>query len=199
MDKALQTQLANIEKRTGKTLDELSALVTKSGLTKHGELVAMLKDKLGMGHGDANTVVHFAKKTARDFAGPSGPSGTDVELDRIYTGPKEALRPIHEKVMAAVEKFGPFEVAPKKTYLSLRRKKQFAMVGPATNTRVEVGLNMKDVKMVKDVKGLKDVKGGRLEALPPGGMCQYKVKLTSAAEVDAELVAWIRRAYEESQ
>ena len=87
--------------------------------------------------------------------------------------------------MAEVTKFGDFEIAPKKTYLSLRRKKQFAMVGPATNTRVEVGLNMKDVKPTSS-----------LEALPPGGMCQYRVKLTSASEVDAELLRWIRQAYD---
>ena len=57
MDKALETQLANIQKRTGKTIDELTALVKASGLVKHGQAVAMLKDKLGMGHGDANVVV----------------------------------------------------------------------------------------------------------------------------------------------
>jgi hypothetical protein len=89
--------------------------------------------------------------------------------------------------MTAVNAFGPFEIAPKKTYLSLRRKKQFATVGPATNSRVEVGLNMKGVKGTS-----------RLEALPEGGMCQYRVKLTSPAEVDAELIAWIRTAYDAS-
>lgn len=191
MDKALETQLANIQKRTGKSLDELTALVTNSGLAKHGQAVAMLKDTLGMGHGDANTIVHLAFKSAAVFSdapGPSDSSGSvDAELDRIYAGPKAALRPIHESVMTAISAFGPFDIAPKKTYLSLRRKKQFAMVGPATNTRVEVGLNMRGVKGT-----------ARLEALPPGGMCQYKVKLTGAADVDAELVAWIRAAYDES-
>jgi hypothetical protein len=206
MDKATETQLANIQKRTGKTLDQLVAIVKNSGLAKHGEMVAMLKDKHGMGHGDANTLVHYANKSAQVFAGTTGATGTtgttgsggttgtDAQLDRIYTGPKAALRPIHEKVMAEVGKFGPFEIAPKKTYLSLRRKKQFAMVGPATNTRVEVGLNVKDMKDVKGVKA-----GGRLEALPPGGMCQYKVKLTAPAEVDAELLGWIKKAYDEAQ
>jgi hypothetical protein len=87
--------------------------------------------------------------------------------------------------MTAVNGFGAFEIAPKKGYVSLRRKKQFAMVGPATNTRVEVGLNMKDVKAT-----------GRLAALPPGQMCQYKVKLTDPAEVDPELIGWIKRAYD---
>jgi len=46
---------------------------------------------------------------------------------------------------------------------------------------------------------MKDVKATpRLVSLPPGGMCQYKVHLTSATEVDKELVAWIRRAFDGS-
>ena len=36
----------------------------------------------------------------------------------------------------------------------------------------------------------------RLVAEKPGGMCQYKVKLTDAGDVDAELVGWIRTAYD---
>ena len=36
MDKALETQLANIQKRTGKTLDQLVALVKQSGPATHG-------------------------------------------------------------------------------------------------------------------------------------------------------------------
>jgi hypothetical protein len=34
--------------------------------------------------------------------------------------------------------------------------------------------------------------------MPPGGMCQYKVYLTSPKEVDKELLAWIRLAYDGS-
>jgi hypothetical protein len=193
MDKALQTQLANIEKRTGKSLAELAALVNGSGLEKHGQMVAMLKATLGMGHGDANTLVHYAKQSpsistaarAASEPGAAPAASVEAELDRIYAGPKAALRPIHESLMAAITEFGPFEIAPKKTYLSLRRKKQFATIGPATNTNVEVGLNMKDVPATT-----------RLEALPPGGMCQYRVRLGAASEVDAELIGWIRRAFD---
>ena len=36
LDKAIQTQLDNIQKKTGKSLDELAAIIHKSGLTKHG-------------------------------------------------------------------------------------------------------------------------------------------------------------------
>lgn len=182
VDKALETQLKNIQTRCGKSLDELYDIIRKSGLAKHGEIRDMLKRDLSMGHGDANTLVHTYLNAGSPSASDAG-SG-DV-LDQIYTGPKAALRPIHEKVMEAVTKFGEFEIAPKKGYVSLRRKKQFAMVGPATNTRVEVGLNMKGVKGTD-----------RLNELPPGQMCQYKVKLTDAQEVDQELLDWIRQAYD---
>ena len=185
MDKALQTQLANIEQRTGKTLAELTALLKGSGQTSHGKMRDWLKQELKMGHGDANTLVHVVMQSSP--AVTSEVESADAAADRIYTGPKAALRPIHDAVMTAIAPFGEFEIAPKKTYVSLRRKKQFAMVGPATNTRVEVGLNMKNVPGTS-----------RLEALPAGGMCQYRVKLQSAADVDQELMGWIKRAFDES-
>jgi hypothetical protein len=185
IDKALATQLANIEKRTGKTLAQLTTIVKNSGLTRHGELVAMLKQDLGMGHGDANTLVHYSLKSA----GPgAGAVATPEVLDAMYTGTKAGLRPIHDALMAAIETFGPFEISPKKGYVSLRGKKQFAMVGPATNTQVEIGLNMKGVKGTS-----------RLIEQKPGGMCQYKVRVGTATEVDAELLGWIRQAYDASR
>jgi hypothetical protein len=185
--KALETQLANIEKRTGKTLEELAAIIRTSGLTKHGELRDMLKSTLGMGHGDANTLVHhvLASDGAR-AAAVAGHSAEDV-LDALYTGSKAGLRAIHDRLMAEVDRFGPFEVAPKKTYVSLRRKKQFAMVGPATHSRVDVGLNVKSVATTD-----------RLRPMPPGGMCSHQVRLTRPEEVDAELIAWIREAYDQA-
>jgi hypothetical protein len=143
----------------------------------------MLKSDLGMGHGDANVLVHFALQS--DGGSQAAGKPEQAVLDEIYAGPKASLRPIHEAFMQAIEGFGAFEVAPKKAYVSLRRKKQFAMIGPATNSRVEVGLNMKGVEG-----------GDRLLAQPPGGMCQYKVKLTRADEVDAELLAWVREAFD---
>ena len=184
IDKAIQNQLKNIETRSGKSLAELKALVQQSGLQKHGEIRDMLKRDLGLGHGDANTLTHYALDSISPAAVES-PAAADPLVDEFYAGPKAALRPIHDKIMAAIHEFGPFEIAPKKTYLSLRRKKQFAMVGPATNTRIEVGLNMKDVPATD-----------RLLLLPPGGMCQYKVKVTTIEEADQELIAWIRQAYD---
>ena len=183
LDKAVQTQLDNIQKKTGKSLAELAAAAQKSGLTKHGELRDMFKEKFGLGHGDANALVHAILKS--DGASAAEGKNTDAVLDEIYTGAKAAQRPIHEALMKQINKFGEFEVAPKKGYVSLRRKKQFAMIGPKTNTRFEVGINAKDLK-----------KNARLVEQPAGSMCNYIVALTDAKEVDAELIAWIKSAYE---
>lgn len=184
-DKALETQLKNIQNRTGKTLQDFASILKKSGLTKHGELRDMLKRDFGMGHGDANTLVHVILKSDGASAAKASGATTDGVLNEIYSGAKAGLRPIHDVLMEAINRFGPFEIAPKKGYVSLRRKKQFAMIGPATNTRFEVGLNMKGVKATE-----------RLLEMPSGGMCQYKVKLTDIKEVDKELIGWIKQAYD---
>ena len=183
LDKAVQTQINNIQKKTGMSLAELSAFIKKSGLSKHGEIREMLKSKLGLGHGDANTLVHvvFQSDGTRAAEGKS----TDAVLDEIYSGAKAHMRPIHESLMKHIDKFGTFEIVPKKGYVSLRRKKQFAMIGPKTNTRFEVGINAKDFK-----------KNTRLLEQPKGSMCNYVVNLTDAKEVDDELIAWIKSAYE---
>jgi Domain of unknown function (DUF5655)/Domain of unknown function (DUF4287) len=185
---ALATQLRNIESKTGKTLAQVRELVAKSGLAKHGEVRAMLQDKLGLGYGDANTLAHAVKGApAAASAGPASAAGAAQSdpLDAIYSGVKAALRPLHEAVMAKIATLGAFDIAPKKTYLSLRRKKQFAMVGPATKDAIEIGLN---------VKGLPD--HARLKAMPPGGMCQFTVRLGDAKEIDAALLGWVRAAYD---
>jgi hypothetical protein len=59
------------------------------------------------------------------------------------------------------------------------------MIGPKTNTRFEVGINAKDLN-----------KSARLLEQPKGSMCNYIVNVTDAKEVDSELIAWIKSAYE---
>lgn len=177
---ALATQVRNIETKTGKSLAELKRLLDASGASKHGEKRSWLMEHLGLGHGDANTVVHLAAQADA----PPAAAGADP-LDEIYAGPKAGLRPLHDRVIAAIDAFGAYEATPKKAYVSLRRNKQFAMVGPATRDQIEIGLNAKALPA-----------HARLKAQAPGGMCQYKVRIASAADVDADLVGWLRTAYD---
>jgi hypothetical protein len=187
---ATLTQLRNIEARTGRSIAELHAVLAASGLAKTGERRALLMAQFKLGYGDANAVALFMGKPLPDLgagapARPAGASGSDDALGTLYSGPKAPLRPLHEAVMRAVHELGDFEEAPKKAYISLRRKKQFAMIGPATKDSIEIGLNARDLPAHP-----------RLKLLPPGGMCQASTRLSHADEIDATLKGWLRSAYD---
>jgi hypothetical protein len=179
-DDALATMIANLKEKSGKSLEEWLKVVAKSGLAKHGEIVKMLKTDHGMGHGYANLVAQSHLKT-----GALGHDGDDL-LSAQYAGPKAALKPIYDAIVAAVSKFGgDVEFSPKKTYVSLRRSKQFALVQPSTATRVDVGIQLKGKPAA-----------GRLEASGSfNAMVTHRVKVSSKAEVDAELIGWLKQAY----
>jgi hypothetical protein len=183
VDKAKETQLANIEKKTGKSRKELMNEVGAASLVKHREILEWLKETYALGHGDANAIAHFILRGG-SLDLPEHTAADDV-LDIIYKDKKAHQRPIHEALMTGINTFGAFETSPKQGYVSLRRKKQFAMLGPKTNERFELGLNLKDA-----------IDDPRVKAVPAGGMCQYVVPLSEPSQVDASLIALIRRAYD---
>jgi hypothetical protein len=187
---ALLTQLRNIQAKTGKSIAALHAELGATGLAKVGEKRSWLMQTHELGYGDANTVALLVGKIPAGLDGAPvaafAPAAAGDVLDQIYSGPKAHLREVHDAVMQAVRSFGgEFEEAPKKNYVSLRRRKQFAMVGPATKDAVEIGLNAKDLPA-----------HARLKMQPPGSMCQATTRIGSAKEVDASLVGWLRRAYD---
>jgi hypothetical protein len=179
-DDTLASMIANLKTKTGKSLDEWVKLAAKSGAAKHGEIVKHLKEKHELGHGYANLV---AQKTLEQAGG--GPASGEDLVAAQYAGAKAALKPIHDALLAAAKKLGgDVEVAPKKTSVSLRRSKQFALIEPATNTRVDLGLQLKGVPV-----------GGRLEKYP-STMCTHRVRLESKEQVDAEVLRWLKQAYD---
>jgi hypothetical protein len=184
---ATRTQLRNIQTKTGKNIADLHAAVAATGLAKTGERRSWLMEHFKLGYGDANAVALFMDRPLPDLgdAPVAAPPADGDPLDAIYIGPKAALRPLHAAVMKAVAALGPCEEAPKKSYVSLRRKKQFAMVGPATKDSVEIGLNAKDL-----------ASHTRLKVQPPGSMCQVTTRISSVAEVDATLKGWLKKAYD---
>lgn len=176
--------VANMKDKTGRALPDWLKLVSKTGLAKHGQIVKHLKAEHAMGHGFANLVAHYALR-----AGSGGAPADEDLVAAQYAGDKAALRPAYEAILKAVKRFGKdVEIAPKKTCVSLRRNKQFALVQPSTKTRLDVGLNLKGREPE-----------GRLEG--PGsfsGMCSHRVRVTAKGEVDAELVRWLKAAYDAS-
>lgn len=178
VEQARATQLRNIETRLNRSLASLRTEIEATGLTKHGEIRSWLIERYQLGYGDANAVAHAAqaRAAAAEDADP---------LAAIYAAKKAHLRPIHDALVEAMAAWGEYEVAPKKAYVSLRRKKQFAMLGPKNATTAELGINLKD-----------EISSDRLVAQKPGGMCQYAVGLTCVDDIDAEVLAVLRRAFD---
>jgi len=182
-EEMLATMIANLKETTGKTIEQWLAVVKKTGLQKHGEIVKHLKAEFGIGHGYANTIAHRSLA-----AGKPAVEGDDL-IATQYTGAKAALRPIYDALVKAVEGFGKdVELAPKKAYVSVRRSKQFALFQPSTATRLDVGLNLKGKPA-----------SGRLEASGSfNAMVSHRVRLGAASEVNRELIGWLREAYEQA-
>lgn len=177
MDKALQTMIDNMPEKTGKSLSEWKKVLKTKSFSKHSEAVNFLKKEHNVTHGFANMIVVLSKE--------ENESSTDLVKNQ-YEG-KENLLPIYESLLAVVKEFGKdVTITPKKTSVSIIRKKQFALIKPATKTKIDLGLKFKD-KPTTD----------RLENSGPfGTMCTHRVKLSNVNEIDSVLKKWLKEAYE---
>jgi predicted transport protein len=182
IDPQVQTMIDNMPEKTGKTLEEWFALLKKSGLEKHGEMMKLMKGEHGVTHGFANTIALLYRQQAE-----GGPASDAELVASQYAGAKAGLKPLYEQIVKTVQGFGgDVELAPKKAYVSLRRSKQFGIVQPSTKERLDIGLILKGVEPE-----------GRLEAGSNwNSMCTHRIRLHSADEFDDEVVGWLKEAYE---
>lgn len=181
IDKATQTMIDNLKKNTGKSLEDWISIVKKSGKGKHGEILKFLKEEHSFTHGFANLV---ALKSRGTDAASNAETGDLVENQ--YKG-KENLKPIYEKLVKEINKFGKdIEFSPKNAYVSVRRKKQFAIIQPTTKTRLDLGINIKG----KSPEGKLEVSGSF------NAMVSHRVKIENTEEVDKKVIDWLKEAYE---
>lgn len=180
-DNLIDMEKGLIEK-TGKSLDHWIVVVKQTGLEKHKEIIDYLKSNHGFTYGFANFVSLKANKA------DAGSFDADDLLINQYKG-KEHLKVIYDKLIAEIDNFGTdITRTPKKDSVSIIRKRQFALIKPATKTRIDLGLKIKDKPV-----------GERLgNSGPFGTMCTHRVQLTDIIDVDAELAGWLREAYDKS-
>lgn len=91
--------------------------------------------------------------------------------------------------MAEINQFGKdVEVSPKKAYVSLRRKKQFAIIQPSTKTRLDIGLNIKGIP----ASGITAAAGSW------NAMCTHRIKMEDEKILNSKLINWIKQAYDQA-
>lgn len=174
--------IANMEKKTGRTMTQWIEIVKAFGPENKIEIVAWLKREYDLGHVTAQLIASRAIRP--DSYTPPTPQEL---LDSQYSGPKAVLLPIYEKVVAAAIEIGDdIRIEPRLSYVSLIRKSQFGLIQASTRTRVDLGLKLPGVTPTH-----------RLQAAGTfgSGQMSHRVALTSPEQIDAELIGWLRQAY----
>ena len=180
MEKATESMIRNLQENTGKSMEEWIAILNEQALTRTSEKVDFLKTKHNLGHGYAGLIVYQAKVAA------AGKVDSPEELLAKQFIGKENLKPIYDKILEEVRKFGDdVEVVPRNSYVSLRRNVQFAMLTPATKIRFDVALKFKEV-----------VTDEILEALPTPGMCTHRIKLHTVEDISEKVIFWLKASYD---
>lgn len=176
---------ASLEKRTGRTLEEWVALVQDSGIDplEQNTVRRWLKTEHGVLQNSQWAIADAAARAA----GWTPPT-VEEYIDQQYAGPKAELRPIFDRLRTVIESFGDdVKVEGRKTYIPFVRRRQFAAVAAATQTRVDVGLRYTDAPVS--------------ELLVPAkapGQATHKLSLTSVDEITGKVEELLRAAYDQN-
>jgi Domain of unknown function (DUF4287)/Domain of unknown function (DUF5655) len=179
---SFQAYLDTVKAKTGKTPADFAKLASEKGLTKHGELIAWLKNDFKLGHGHANAIISVLLKSE------SRATSADEKLEKLFSGKKAVWLEPAKALISRIQEFGSgIEALPNETYINmLVGKKKMAIVQPASLERLDIGIKLKGV-----------TPEGRLEASGSwNNMVTHRVRIADPKEIDAELLGWLKQAYE---
>lgn len=181
---SFQAYLDNIKAKTGKTPEDFRLLAAEKGLTQYREIIAWLKSDFELGHGHANAIAQLLVKPESHQVKP------DDRIAKLFAGKKAQWRKTYDDLMTKLSAWGEIKAAATDTYISLLRdNKKFGIVQPAAAGRLDIGIKLKGV-----------VPDGRLEAAGSwNNMVTHRVRISNPQEVDAELLAWLKQAFEATE
>ena len=174
-----------LAERTGRALEDWVGLVQGSGVDPldQNAVRRWLKDEHGVKQNSQSAIADAAARAA----GWERPT-VEQYIDGQYAGAKAALRPVFDAVRAAAEALGDdVTVEGRGSYTPFVRARQFAAVAAATRSRLDLGLRFVDPPA-----------STRLQPANAPGQATHRVALTAADDVDDELRALLRAAYEQN-
>jgi hypothetical protein len=180
--KIIASYFENIKAKTGKTPEDFRVLAAKKGLVKTGEIVAWLKTEFELGHGHASAVAHRIANADAIKASP------EDKVSVLFAGSKLAWRKAYDALEMKLRKFGSdVEIAPNRTYINLcRGAKKFGIVQISSADRIDIGIKLKGIAATD-----------RLELAGSwNAMITHRVRITDAKQINAEVLAWLKQAYD---
>src|SRR5271157_4063903 len=180
----------DLPKKTGRSLDEWIALVRESGPPTEKERREWLKKEHKFGTNSAWWIAERADGKGTEEDTPEGYlKAAEQYVEAMFSGPRAAMRPLYDQLLKLSLGLGKdVKASPGKTAVSLYRNHVFASLKPSTNTRIDVGLalgNMKTPKRLIDTGGYE--KKDRITR---------RIEVKSKADIDEELKRWLKKAYE---
>jgi hypothetical protein len=109
----------------------------------------------------------------------------DAALEALFANKEPAVRAAYDKILASLAKTGPVKAEPKKTSIHLVRGTSFAGAHPK---KAWLDLTIRSDKAIKSVRV-------RNQEQVSKNRWHQDVRLASPADVDAEVVGWLKHAY----
>ena len=180
---SFQAYLDTVQQQTGKTVTDFRVLADKRGLNTHGEVVKWLKDDFALGHGHATAVAAALLKAGH------ATTPLNAKIDALFSGKKAVWRPTYDALWSAVQGFGDdMDTAPTDTYVSFIRgpkRGKVAIVQPGAG-HLDLGIKHKGREATE-----------RFQAAGNwNSMVTHRVRIVDTAQIDAELMEWLRAAYQ---
>ncbi len=172
----------NLPAKTGRTFDQWVELTRREGPAARKERIGWLKSEHGLG----SVTAAFIAADAEGRSIMATYADEDALLDSMYAGEKAALRPIYDQLARTARKLGKdVDLTVCKTYVGIRRGRQFAMIKPA-RTRVDLGLALAGTKPTGRLLKAGSIGNDRMT---------HRIEIASKKDIDAEVAQWLHAAY----
>lgn len=186
----VQKWMAELPRKTGRSLEEWIAFVKKAGPPTEKERRDWLKSEYALGTNSAAWIAERAEGKGEEDADPDiYLAAAEGYVDAMFSGKRAGLRPLYDRLLKLGFSLGKdVKACPGKTIVPLYRKHVFAQIKPSTNSRLDLGLALGDRKTPKrliDTGGFE--KKDRITR---------RIEITEAADIDDEVKRWLKAAYE---
>lgn len=185
----VQKWIQELPEKTGRSLEEWMALTKKDGPSAEKERREWLKKDHKLGTNSAAWIAERLEGKGTEEDSPEAYLKTATEwVETQYSGPRAALRPLYEQLLKLGFSLGEdVKACPCKTMVPFYRNHVFAQIKPSTNTRIDLGFalgNMKTPKRLIDTGGYE--KKDRITR---------RIEIKSADDIDDEVKRWLKKAY----
>ena len=185
--------IAELKQKTGRTVAEWVALAKKEGPPTEKERRNWFKQKHGLGTNSAWWLAERSFGKGEEVGDPDEYLRAAEEyVEKMFAGKKAALRPLYDKLLQVGLKTGKdVKACPCQTIVPLYRKHVFAQIKPTTQTRIDLGFALGDMKVPKRL-------------IDTGGFAKkdritHRIEITSLKDIDDEVKRWLKVAYDRDE